>query len=164
LKKVFLSLVTLALTAAACSPFAPPTAGSEAPGIELFDLNNQAVRLSDFLGRPVVINFWGTQCPYCLDEMSALEAAFREESAQTDGAAFLAVNVQDTAAGARNFMNSNGYTLPVLMDAGSKAAQAYNVSAIPVTFFIDRTGIIRYVKLGAFLSVNEVSAALNTIR
>ncbi len=164
LKWVALPLALLLALAASCSPISAPTVGAEAPNIELFDLNNRIVRLSDYFGRPVVVNFWGTQCVYCIVEMPELEAAFRQESEKADGVVFLTVNVQDTSSTARTFMNNNGYTMPVLMDIGGRVAQAYNVSAIPVTYFIDRTGTIRYVKLGMFSSLNEINIVLDTIR
>jgi peroxiredoxin len=164
LRKLILPLAMLSIVATACTPFAPPASGTPAPNFELFDLDNRPVRLSDYLGCPVVINFWGTQCIYCLEEMPALEAVFRQELESDDGAVFLAVNVQDTAAKARAFMNDNGYTIPVLMDAGGQAAQAYNISALPVTVFVDRIGIIRYIKLGMFVSLEEINKALDLVR
>lgn len=164
LKKIALPLLVLSVLAVSCNTIAIPAVGTKAPDFELFDLNNQRVRLSDYLGRPVVINFWGTQCVYCLEEMPELEAAYLQESGIADGIAFLAINVQDSAATARAFMNNNGYTMPTLMDAGGRAAQSYNVSAIPVTFFIDRTGTISYVKLGMFVNLSEINSALDKIR
>jgi len=164
LRWVSLPLAVFTALISSCSTAGAPAVGSEAPSFELFDLNSSIIRLSDYLGRPVVVNFWGTQCVYCIEEMPDLEAAFRQESAKVDGAVFLTVNVQDSSAKARAFMNSNGYTLPVLMDAGGRVARAYQVSAIPVTFFIDRTGTIRYVKFGMFLSLGEINAVLETIR
>jgi len=164
LKRLVVAFVLLPVLTISCAPFSAPAHGTPAPDFELFGFDNRVVRLSDYLGRPVVINFWGTQCIYCLEEMPDLEDAFRQESEKIDGAIFLAVNVQDTAATARTFMNNHGYTIPVLMDAGGRAARAYNVSAIPVTFIVDRTGIIRYVKLGMFLNLGEINAALELVR
>jgi len=164
LKRLALLLVLLFVIATACSPPGALEVGAPAPDFELFDLNNRAVRLSDYLGRPVLINFWDTQCIYCLEEMPDLEAAFRQEAGKADGAVFLAVNVRDTAARARSFMNDNGYTIPVLMDAGNPTARAYDITAIPVTYIVDSAGIIRYVKLGMFRNLGEINAALDLVR
>ena len=164
LKKIILPLALLATLAAGCAPAMAPTVGAKAPDIELFDLDNHIVRLSDYSDRPVIINFWGTQCIYCLNEMAELETAFRQESVKADGVVFLTVNVQDTAATARAFMANNGYTMPALMDAGGRAAQAYGIYAIPVTFLINRAGTISYIKLGSFVSLDEINAALDKVR
>jgi len=164
LKRVALALLLLSVLGMSCTSSATPIVGAPAPSFELFDLNNQAVRLSDYLGRPVIINFWGTNCGYCLEEMPILEAFFREEQAKTDGVALLAINMQDTLTTARAFMSYNNYTMPVLMDTGGRAASAYNVYAIPVTFLVDRTGIIRHIKLGMFSGLNELNAVLDTVR
>jgi len=165
LRRLALPLVAIIILATACvSPFSVPLPDTPAPDFELFDLDNRAVRLSSYLGRPVVINFWGTQCVYCLEEMPELEAAFRQEAERVDGAIFLTVNVQDTASRARAFMNGNGYTMPVLMDVGGQVARAYNISAIPVTYFVDSSGIIRHIKLGMFQSQSEIMTALDLAR
>ena len=161
MKRVVLSLFVLLVLATSCiHTDAKPTVGAQAPDFELFNLDSQSVRLSDYLGHPVVINFWGTQCDYCLEEMPILEAVYRQESSKTDGVIFLTINVQDSAARAQAFMKDNDYTMPVLMDAGGRAARAYGVTGIPVTFFVDYNGIIRYIKLGSFTNQDELEAAL----
>ena len=96
--------------------------------------------------------------------MPLLQQAFDQESAKTDGVVLLTVNVQDTQAKAKEFLQTNKYTLPVMIDSGGRVARAYGVSAIPITFFINRDGTVRQVKRGMFLSINEVNVALGRIR
>lgn len=68
----------------------------------------------------------------------------------------MTVNIHDSALGVTVFMNSHGYTVPVLRDTQHDMSLQYGVSAAPVTFFIDGNGIIKYIKRGAFESLSEV--------
>ena len=96
--------------------------------------------------------------------MPLLQQAYEQEAANSDGVVILTVNVQDNASKTKDFMESNRYTLPALIDDGGRAAHAYGVSAIPVTFFVTREGVVRYVKRGMFLSINEVNVAMGRVR
>jgi peroxiredoxin len=157
-------MVLVAVLVASCSSGGVPQTDQKAPDFELYDTGGQAVRLSDYLGHPVAVNFWGTNCTYCVQEMPLLQQAYEQESAKDDGVVILTVNVQDSALGTRTFLAQNDYTLPGLVDSGGRVAQAYGVSAIPITFLIDRDGVVRYVKRGMFLSLNEVNAAFDRVR
>ncbi len=138
--------------------------GNLAPDFTLKDLDGNALSLSSLLGKPVTVNFWALDCPYCLDEMPFLQAAYTDESIKTDGIVMLTVNMKDPAQAIKNFFANQGYTLPALLDSGAKVTQVYGVSGIPATFFIDRDGIIRYVKRGAFLSLAELKISLDRIK
>jgi len=165
IRRVLPSLITLiAVLAASCTSSGMPTINARAPDFELNDTEGKVVSLSDFLGRPVAVNFWGINCVYCIEEMPLLQEAFEQESAAADGVVILTVNVQNDAAATRAFLAENGYTLPALVDSSGRVADAYNISAIPVTFFIDSKGVVRYVKRGLFISINEVNVALNRVR
>ncbi len=96
--------------------------------------------------------------------MPLLQQAYEQETAKTDGVVILTVNVQDTSSKAKDFLQANKYTLPVLMDDGGRIARAYGVGAIPITFFINRDGSVRYIKRGMFLSINELNVAMGRIR
>jgi peroxiredoxin len=96
--------------------------------------------------------------------MPLLQQTYEQESAKNDGVVWLTVNVQDTSATVKTFITDGKYTFPALVDAGGRVARAYGVSAIPVTYMINRDGTVRYVKRGKFLSINEVNVALNRIR
>ena len=101
---------------------------------------------------------------YCIEEMPLLQQAYDQETAKPDGVVLLTVNVQDTSATVKSFMEDGTYTFPALIDSGGRVARAYSVSAIPVTYLIGRDGIVRYVKRGKFLSINEVNVALGRVR
>jgi cytochrome c biogenesis protein CcmG, thiol:disulfide interchange protein DsbE len=96
--------------------------------------------------------------------MPLLQQAWAQESVKADGIVVLLVNVQDTAEGMKKFLEDNDYSLPSLVDSGGRVGRAYGISAIPITFFIGRDGLIRYVKRGMFLSINEVNVAMGRIR
>ena len=96
--------------------------------------------------------------------MPLLQQAYEQESAKADGVVLLTVNVQDTAAKTREFLETNHYTLPALIDDGGRVARDYGVSAIPITFFINRDGTVRYIKRGLFISFNEINVGMGRIR
>ncbi len=165
LLKVILLMLVSALLVAGCSPNSTPTQdakiGSVAPTFELYNLEQELVSLSDFRGKPVLINFWATWCPYCRDEMPYLQKVYEEWS--TKGLVLLAVDKGENAAQVREFTQSSNLSFPVLLDTGESIAQKYNIRGIPTTFFIDKDGIIQDIKIGAFLSKAEIEKSLKKL-
>ncbi|MEQ8200660.1 MAG: TlpA disulfide reductase family protein [Syntrophomonadaceae bacterium] len=123
----------------------PAVKGQAAPEIVLQDLDGKTVRLSDYRGKVVILNFWASWCPPCKAEMPELEQASRE-FAQGSEAVLLTVNMTDgsreTPAKARQYIQANRYTMPVWLDIAGQAADDYNVTSIPTTFIIDKQGHI----------------------
>lgn len=115
-----------------------PLAGYLAPDFSLRTLDGQQVRLSDFRGRVVLLNFWATWCPSCRQEMPVLQKFFDEKGNRVQ---LLTVDIDEPEKVVRDFMQSNGYSFPVLMDNG-EVTSLYRVTAIPTTFFIDARGVI----------------------
>lgn len=120
--------------------------GQPAPEIILPNLQGQTIKLSDYRGKVVILNFWASWCPPCKAEMPELERAYQEFSQSTD-AVLLTVNLTDgyreTTAKARQYMVDNHFTMPVLLDTKGKAADDYNITSIPTTVIIDKQGNIR---------------------
>lgn len=114
-----------------------------APDFTVTDNNGNEVKLSDFIGKPVVLNFWASWCGYCKDEMPYFENQFKEMG---DDVAFLMVNStdgrQETEKMARDYITSGGYTFPVYYDLELSASTAYNVTGLPITYFINKDGNI----------------------
>ncbi len=112
-----------------------------APDFTVYDLEGNAHKLSDFEGKPVILNFWASWCGPCKSEMPDFEEKFQEYG---DTIQFLMVNLtdngQETVETASQFIEGQGYTFPVFYDTDMDAAQAYGVMSIPVTYFIDAKG------------------------
>jgi len=116
-----------------------------APEIVLQDLNGQTVKLSDYKGKVVILNFWASWCPPCKAEMPDLDKTANGLSGEKD-AVLLAVNltdgVRETTDKAKKYISDNHYTMPVLLDTEGKAANDYGISSIPTTYIIDKQGLI----------------------
>ena len=87
---------------------------------------------------------------------------YTQESPKADGTVILTLNLGESAQTVTSFMQSNGYNFPVLLNSSS-AALDYGVEGIPMTFFISRSGIIRYIQLGAFPNLEEFQSAVDKI-
>lgn len=120
---------------------APTPTPAMAPDFTVYDADGEPVRLSDFRGTPVVINFWASWCGPCQSEMPAFDAAAAEYEGQVR---FLMINLtdgsQETQATAQAFLDEQGYAFPVYFDLDLEAASAYGVYGIPVTYFVDAEG------------------------
>ena len=112
-----------------------------APDFTVYDAEGNAHKLSDFRGKPVILNFWATWCGYCKMEMPDFNEKYQEYGEEVH---FLMVNVtdgaQETVETASAFVAEEGYSFPVYYDTGLEAASAYNTSGLPVTYFIDAEG------------------------
>lgn len=113
----------------------------------LKDLEGKTVKLSDFRGKIVVLNFWATWCPPCREELPDLDEVSKE-LAKGEDAVFLGVNItdgiRDTESKVQKFVKDNKLSMQVLLDHGGKVAsmEPYVVEGIPTTFFINRDGSI----------------------
>lgn len=119
--------------------------GVLAPLLELKDLQGQTVKLADYRGQVVVLNFWASWCPPCKAEMPDMDQIAAELGVDQFGT-LLAVNMTDgtrePAAKARKYIEDNHFSMRVLLDSGSKVAEAYSITSIPTTFIIDQQGRI----------------------
>jgi len=116
-------------------------AREQAPDFTVVDAEGREVKLSDFFGKPIVLNFWASWCGPCKMEMPDFNEAYLELGEEVQ---FLMVNMtdgsQETLESARSFVEASGYSFPVYYDVYSDGAITYGVSSIPTTYFIDASG------------------------
>ncbi len=126
-----------------------PFAGELAPDFTLPDLNGKLVRLSDYRGKVVFLNFFATWCDPCRSELpdfNRMDLRFKNSNLD---AVFLLVNVRQQPAEVQAFMIENGYSLTTVTDVSGAVASKYLVSGIPATFIVGRDGKIITKRVGA---------------
>ena len=116
-------------------------ASNLAPDFTVYDLEGNAHKLSDFRGKPVLLNFWASWCGPCQMEMPDFQKFYESHG---DKVNFVIVNLtdgqQETVESASAFIEEKGYTFPVYYDTDIDAAMKYGVSAVPVSYFLDAEG------------------------
>ncbi len=116
--------------------------GDLAPDFELTTLHGDKVRLADFRGRPVIVNFWASWCQPCRAEFPELRDAYRRHGDK--GLVVLGiVSWNDIASDARDFVRHERATWPMPVDADKKVEEAYSVPYMPQTFFVSRDGRVQ---------------------
>lgn len=133
---------------AACSSDTPQLAnGSPAPGFTVPRLEGGTATFpDDFRGKVVAIRFWADWCPFCKDEMIALEPVYQQ--LHGEGFHILAVNVRQDADTAGSFVRKLGISYETLLDVSGEVARNYGVQGLPTTFFVDRHGMLHARILG----------------
>lgn len=122
-----------------------PKLGEPAPGFQLLDPGGQMIRLQDFRGRPVLINFWATWCVPCRKETPDLVALQAEWG---DTAQILGVNYYESGDVAQGFVDSYSVNYPTPLDSYGEVTGSYKLRGLPETFFLDEQGIIRDHRIG----------------
>ncbi len=110
-----------------------------APDFTLKDLDGKSVKLSDYQGKIVILNFWAVWCKYCKLEMPDLNELNKELEKEKD-AVILAVDVQESADIVNEYLTSGKISLKVLLDSEGTIAQQYGISGYPTTFVLNRDG------------------------
>ena len=112
-----------------------------APDFTVLDWEGKERKLSEFEGKPVVLNFWASWCGPCKSEMPDFDEAYKKYEGKIH---FLMVNCTDggreTVDSAKAFIEEAGYSFPVYFDTTYEAATLYGASSIPLTYFIDANG------------------------
>ena len=140
-------LASLALSVLAASSLAASgLAGQPAPDFALKSSTGENLRLSEYRGDVVMINFWATWCGPCRQEMPLLDELYSRY--QRVGFNLLGVNIDDDSSRAMNMIAELGVSFPVLFDSHKEVSKLYDVDAMPVTVLVDREGNVRYIHEG----------------
>ena len=136
-----------------------PVVAFSAPDFTVIDYDGNSVKLSDFAGKPIVLNFWGTWCPYCVQEMPVFDQAYKD----FPDVQFIMLNSGDTVAKAKTYVESQGFDFEVFFDTDNNAQTTYGVYSFPTTFFINADGSKIYYISGA-LDYETLLTGINLIK
>ena len=142
LKRHLLTLFLLVLLAGCEQELPTIKLGAPAPAFALERLDGPSARFpDDYRGQVVAIRFWADWCPFCRSEMTALEPVYRQH--RDRGLVILAVNVMQPPETVRKFIQELGVSYDVLLDQQGEIMRSYRVMGLPMTFIVDRQGVIR---------------------
>jgi thiol-disulfide isomerase/thioredoxin len=139
----------------------PPQTDQPAPDFYFENPEGEPTSLGQLKGQTVMVNFWATWCSPCTYEMPFLQQIY--EDWPEDTLVLLAINIQESSSDVSQFMQSQGFSFPVLLDSKGNVARRYNVTGIPTTFFIDKENVIQNVHVGSFQSQAEIETILSKI-
>jgi thiol-disulfide isomerase/thioredoxin len=131
-----------------------------APDFTLPTMTGAEVTLSKLQGMPVLLNFWHKGCPPCLGELHYFDALAKQ---YPDKITIVAIDIRDSLPQIKQFFGDSEINFIVALDENSEVASSYAIRYTPTTFFIDSEGIIRYVKVGAFASEEELQASTDEL-
>jgi len=147
-------IIPLAFTIGALAFSMPSIAiAKPTPNVVVHTAAGLTVRLADYKGKVVLIDFWASWCPPCKTSFPALDAIYREY--QEKGLEVLAVNVDERRHDAELFLVAHPHRLTVLYDPNGVSPQAFGVKGMPSSFLIDRAGNIRFTHMGYSGNVDE---------
>jgi peroxiredoxin len=117
-----------------------------APPFVLSDPDGNQIDLADYLGKPLIVNFWATWCPPCRAEMPSLQRAW--EQVRGEGIELVAINVGESEGTIQRFLDQVSVGFPLPMDRDSKVVQTWPVRGLPTTFVVDPQGRLTYKAAG----------------
>jgi cytochrome c biogenesis protein CcmG, thiol:disulfide interchange protein DsbE len=133
--------------------------GREAPNFTYLDLSGGSKELREFRGKVVILRFWADWCPYCAVEMPIIEKVYQE--LKDKGLGVLAVNVKQSEASTRTYVEKLGVTYPIALDRDGKITELYEVKGIPVNFIINKQGVLKELIVGAITDVTMLKEFLD---
>lgn len=138
----------------------PKAEPKPAQDFTLKDINGGEVKLSSLKGKAVVVNFWATWCYPCREEIPDLQKSYDEN--KDKGLVILGVNIKENESKVLKFAKDYKMTYPILLDIDGTISDAYRVFGIPMSFFIDRNGLIKDSFIG-MLTKEDLSKKLTMI-
>ena len=144
-------------------PSATDSGVKTAPDFTVTSSNGISVKLSDYSGKPVIVNFWATWCSPCKSELPHFEDMYKKYG---DSITFMMVNLtdgyRDTESGVSDFIKKNKYTFPVYLDLKLEAADTYAIYSIPTTVLINADGKIVDTLTGT-LTESQLQKCIDTL-
>jgi len=137
-----------------------------APDFELENLAGEPVKLSDYRGKKVFLNFWASWCGPCQTEMPYMQQYYTKRKADKD-VEILAINMTKNELNierVKEFVQSNGLTFPILLDTEGEIERKYKVLGFPTTYLIDETGNITGTLKGAVRNSEEIYTMMDTMK
>jgi peroxiredoxin len=144
MRRVLLSLSFLLSAVLAAAP--PTLVGKDAPDFALKGLDGRNLRMSEFRGQVVLVNFWARWAGDSRQEMPALDRI--NTTYNRAGLVVLGVSVDEDVRRAREFAGAMGVSYPILFDTGSEIGKDYLIERMPMTILVDRAGVVRYSSIG----------------
>ncbi|RPJ63642.1 MAG: hypothetical protein EHM12_01790 [Dehalococcoidia bacterium] len=139
-----------------------PYIGSRSPNFTLSTLDGKTVSLSDFRGKKVILNFWASWCSPCKIELPHLQATWDKHKDSGEIMFLTVAGSQSDEDIIRSYIQDNNYNFTVCLDPGDSVFNKYSINSIPITYFLDKNGVIRRVQQGMFTSPGEVEFNLNS--
>jgi peroxiredoxin len=124
----------------------PAKIGQPIADFTLTDINGVAHKMSDYKGRPVLINAWATWCPPCRAEMPDLHAFYLEH--QAEGFELLVINSGESQPVVTSFIQQMGFTFPALADPGKTVLNGLGINGLPTSILVGRDGTVKYIHVG----------------
>ncbi len=148
LVSIVILAVTFGIVWLQSAKYEPLTVGKEAPDFSLPNLDEQTVRLSDYRGKVVFLNFWATWCKPCREEMPSMEVLYK--NFDRNGLVVLDVSIDrvTTKKDIPPFIKSMNLTFPVLVDSWGQTDKRYKLMGVPETYIIDQHGVLREKVIG----------------
>lgn len=140
----------------------PVRVGQAAPNFTLTSFDGQTYQLSELKGNVVLINFWASWCKPCEQEAADLETAWRSYQERGD-VLFLGIAWTDTEPKSLAYLEKFDITYPNGPDLRTRISQLYRTTGVPETYIVDKNGVLAYVKLSPFLSLQEIQSAIDPL-
>ncbi|GIN94436.1 thiol-disulfide oxidoreductase ResA [Siminovitchia terrae] len=166
MRSVILAIMLLAIVYTLYANFTKETrgqmaVGDKAPDFNLIDMNGNKHKLSDYKGKGVFLNFWGTWCKPCEREMPYMNNQYQVYKDQ--GVEILAVNVGEPEFAINKFVQKHGLDFPILKDTNKDVLNLYKIKPLPTTILIDSEGIMTAIESGE-LSEAKIKGMMESIK
>jgi len=156
----FLAIIAMGLARVQSGPI---VIGQKVPEITFTSFDGETLHLSEMEGKVIVLNFWASWCKPCEQEAVELEQAWQHYKPQGD-IVFLGVDYVDTEREAQGYLKKINISYPNGPDLRTSISQLFHIRGVPETYIIDRSGRLAYVKIGPFISLEEITNAVDLVQ